>query len=99
MVGTVICCLFSYCHWFCKAPGFVFEQRRLKSTKDEISDRVLDSNRKMAKLKDAADSIRVSVIHKHKISFPSFINTVLYLLILKEFLSTAVLVDKRGKGK
>lgn len=78
-----MCSLFFYCHWFCKTAGFVFEQRRLKSTKDEISDRVLNSNRKMTKLKNAADSIKVSAIHKHEVSFPSFINSVLYLMILK----------------
>ncbi|XP_026220411.1 E3 ubiquitin-protein ligase TRIM47-like isoform X3 [Anabas testudineus] len=33
-------------------------QRRLKRTEEEISDRVLNSNRKIAKLKQAADSIR-----------------------------------------
>lgn len=45
---------------FCKALEFDFEQRRLKRTEEEISDRVLNSNRKIAKLKQAADSIRVS---------------------------------------
>lgn len=44
----------------------MFEQRRLDGTKLEMSHRVEDAMRKMAKLKEAADSIRVSVSkHPH----------------------------------
>lgn len=39
----------------------MFGQTQLERTKQEIADRVEDSKRKMAELRQAADSIRVSV--------------------------------------
>lgn len=48
-----------------KPPGFVFQQRQLERTKEEITDRVEKSERTMEKLREAADVIRVSVILTH----------------------------------
>lgn len=48
-----------------KPPGFVFQQRQLERTKEEITDRVEKSERTMEKLRKAADVIRVSVILTH----------------------------------
>lgn len=48
-----------------KTPGFVFQQRQLERTKEEITDRVEKSERTMEKLRKAADVIRVSVILTH----------------------------------
>eukprot|EP00064_Thunnus_orientalis_P005326 superscaffoldBa00000515_g5340 len=39
--------------------------RQLERSKQETADRVLDSEKKMAELRRAADDTRVSVIHKH----------------------------------
>lgn len=44
----------------------------MEQTKQEIAERMLNSERKMAELRQAADSIRVSVIHKHGYPFSFF---------------------------
>lgn len=44
----------------------MFQQRQLERTKEEITDRVEKSERTMEKLREAADVIRVSFIHKHE---------------------------------
>lgn len=44
----------------------MFQQRQLERNKQEIADRVMNSERKMAELRQAADSIKVRDIHTNK---------------------------------
>lgn len=65
----------------------MFQQKSLAHTKQDIAERMLKSERKMAELRQAADSIRVSVIHK------------LTSLFVKCLLEMIKFSEKRGNGR
>lgn len=77
---------------------FVFQQRQLEQSKQEIADRVLNSERKMAALREAADSIRVSATQVLFLLHSS-IHAFIYTMLIQHNLSVYVAVRQRYPRK